>query len=563
MGADLDLRLEAVEPRAPAVVMQPEMLGAARPTRHSFSRSLLRRAAAAGWRFSRPRFEMDERGEGHAVYRVDAEGYTFSFVAFTQTLPEGDHTDRVIADRWEICAALIEGTPDDELLDVAKAQVPQQEDGRLDPRFLVLTRGNRSVRFFDRLIDDLAAGHSPDPDAVADSGYIMRSTAFYGNGKIGMRSFEGYPPNHPLAASFRAQFLAAYLYRELSYDVVEHCARARGGSTAITFDGPWRRFFGLGNATGLGLVPFFLHHPRLVHAWVGVRELALAEVRATPASDVGTARITDLLQRARAHMATGTTEDCTPFRSPTELVPILDRLIDTWAHVRTRPDAYDAFFRAVEHDEPEAVELAVTALIENHEADDREIDRLLHVDEASHTDHQLPIAAFTALLDQRFSWLDDLSLDGPEADARWWVISDNTEEPRRTRRDAMTPAGRDVAIDIALRVHRLRLALGTTAAATVGEFLDAHPEHRPAVARVFASDRRYGEARDNVCAAEHLPLQLQRFQLAMYGMENYKPKSTDWLRVTLFQGAPRADEIGGLDPAAVDDWTFPIRPGGM
>jgi hypothetical protein len=44
----------------------------------------------------------------------------------------------------------------------------------------------------------------------------------------------------------------------------------------------------------------------------------------------------------------------------------------------------------------------------------------------------------------------------------------------------------------------------------------------------------------------------------MYGMENYKPKSTDWLRVTLFQGAPRADEVA---TAAIDDWTFPARPG--
>jgi len=44
----------------------------------------------------------------------------------------------------------------------------------------------------------------------------------------------------------------------------------------------------------------------------------------------------------------------------------------------------------------------------------------------------------------------------------------------------------------------------------------------------------------------------------MYGMENYKPKSTDWLRVTLFQGAPRADEVA---TSTIDDWTFPERPG--
>ena len=46
----------------------------------------------------------------------------------------------------------------------------------------------------------------------------------------------------------------------------------------------------------------------------------------------------------------------------------------------------------------------------------------------------------------------------------------------------------------------------------------------------------------------------------MYGMDNFKPKSTDWLRVTLFQGAPRVGDLG-MDDAA-DDWVLPARPGG-
>ncbi len=558
MANELDTRLADAQPRPADLVMQPEMLGAARPTRYAFSRTMLRRAQANGWQFSRPRFEMNDTGEGLAVYQVDAEGHTISFIAFTQTLPEDAHTDRVIAERWEICAALVDGAADDTVVEHARQHVTRQEEGRLDPRFLVLTRGNRSVRFFDQLIEDLAAGRQPDPDQVADAGYIMRSTAFYGNGKYGMRSFDGYAPDHPLAASFRAQFLAAFLYRELSYDVVEHCAQVRGGAAAVGFDDRWRRFFGLGNATGLGLVPFFVHHPRLIHAWVGVRELALADVRGMRADAHHRARLRTTLERARRHFATGADDDCTPFLSPRALVPVLDRLIAAWDTVEAQDDALDAFYRAVEDDEPEAIELAVTALIELHEGDDAEIDALLRVDESGPIDHELALPAFGQLLDQRFPWLDELALDDATADEFWWVISDNTDEPRRTRREALAPAGRDVAIDVALRVHRLRNELATTTATTVAELLDNHPEHRAAVARVFASDRTYGEARDNVCAADYLPLQLQRFQLAMYGMENYKPKSTDWLRVTLFQGAPRADEIA---TAAIDDWTFPARPG--
>ena len=43
----------------------------------------------------------------------------------------------------------------------------------------------------------------------------------------------------------------------------------------------------------------------------------------------------------------------------------------------------------------------------------------------------------------------------------------------------------------------------------------------------------------------------------MYGMDNFKPKSTDWLRVTLFQGAPR---LADLDGCITDDWVLPVRP---
>ena len=75
--------------------------------------------------------------------------------------------------------------------------------------------------------------------------------------------------------------------------------------------------------------------------------------------------------------------------------------------------------------------------------------------------------------------------------------------------------------------------------------------------RVLGSDVPYGESRDNVCGAGFLPLEVQRFQLAMYGLDNFAPKSTDWLRVTLFQGAPR---IGELTTSATDEWVWPTAP---
>ena len=533
------------------------MLGAARLTRYSFSRTMLRRAARDRWLARRVRFDIDGHGHGEAVYEVDAGSHRLSFVAFTTTIDESEHTDRVVASRWEVTAALVEGEPTGEFLDLLRREVPLQESGRFNSRVLVLTRGNRSVRFFDYLVEALARGAQPDPNLVADAGYILRSTAFYANGKYGMHSFEGFPAGHPLRVPYRAQFVCAWMFRELGYDLVEHCARAQGGETARPFGECWRRYFGLGNATGLGLVPFAFKHPRVIHAWIAIREMALADVRWLPGTGDRLDRLGTWIERAHAHFVHGTDDDCQPFLNSVDLASVVARIREAFDRCRQDPFPFDSLYRWSEQHDPETMELVVSLLLELHDGDDDLIDDMLTVDEHSSLDPAVTVKEVQALLSSRFSWLDGLDLADESSDAFWWVISDNNEEPRRTRRDRLDPAHRDVAIDVGMRLWRLRAALsGYDDTTPIHRVLSDHPEHRLAAERLDLSDRMYGEPRDNACSARYLPLLLQRFQLAMYGMDNFKPKSTDWLRVTLFQGAPRMGDLGGT----TDDWVLPPRP---
>ena len=525
LQAELDRRRPRLRP--PAVVMQPAMMGAARLTRYSFSRTMLRRAVRGRWLARRTRFDIDGRGHGEAVYEIDAGGHKLSFVAFTTTIDESEHTDRVIAERWEIAGALVEGDLTTGFLGLLRREVPRQEAGRFDRRVLVLTRGNRSVRFFDYLVDALASGRQPDPHLVADAGYILRSTAFYANGKYGMRSFEGYSDDHPLRVPYRAQFVCAWLFRELGYDLVEHCARARDGAAAVGFDQRWRRYFGLGNATGLGLVPFAFKHPRVIHAWVAIREMALADVRALAGSRDRLERLDAWIDRAHLHFVHGTDGDCRPFLSSVDVASVVVQVRDALERCRRDPLPFDALYRWAESRGPETAELVVSLLLELHDGDDELIDGLLTVDEHSPLDPAATVGHMRTVMESTFEWLACLDLDDQSADARWWVISDNAEEPRRARRDRLEPACRDVAIDVALRLWRLRGALDTYHDATpIHRVLSEHPEHRLAAERLSLGDCAYAEPRDNACSAHYLPLLLQRFQLAMYGMDNFKPKST-------------------------------------
>ena len=54
----------AVPLRPAEEVMRLERLGSFFATRLSFMPSLIRNMAAEGWRFSRPLFELNDRGEG-------------------------------------------------------------------------------------------------------------------------------------------------------------------------------------------------------------------------------------------------------------------------------------------------------------------------------------------------------------------------------------------------------------------------------------------------------------------------------------------------------------------
>lgn len=558
-----NLQLRRGELREPALVMRPETLGAARLTRYSFSRTMLRRAVRDGWQAKRNRLELNENGEGEAVYQVDCGSYRFHFVAFTTTLDESEHTDRVIAERWEIAAALVEGDLTADFMEMLRSEVPQQESGRLDPRVLVLTRGNRSVRFFQYLIDCLASGKQPDSGQVADAGYIMRSTAFYGNGKYGMCSFDGYPPGHPFAVSYRAQMLSAWLFRELSYDVVESCAKAQGGDSAVQFSERWRRFFGLGNATGLGLVPYAFKHPQVLNAWAGIRELALADVRQQAGSTETNGRLSKLIERAHQHFTDGSDDDCAPFLNPVGVAAVVGRIGEAFEECQTQALPFDALYRWSEGQDYETIEMTVSLLIELHDGDDELADKYLTVDEHAAYDPAMTVGELAMRIEHRFGWLADLDLDEVESTDFQWVISDNTEEPRRTSRQGLATDHSDVdyrtvTIDIALRLWRLRGALEQYEDGTpICDVLAAEPEHRVAVDRLTLDYAPYGEPRDNACAADYKPLQLQRFQLAMYGMDNFKPKSTDWLRVTLLQGAPRLSDLG---PELQDDWVLPLRP---
>ena len=553
-------------------VMDPLDMGGARATRHSFIRTMMRRAVSAGWQIQRTRFDIDAAGCGAAVYEIRAESHLFSFVAFSQRLSEAERTDRVIAKSWDLTAALVEGSVDAERLARMRTQVPLQEGGRAETGSIIWTRANRSERFFEYVIDRLAQGLQPESEKFGGSPYLIRSTAFYSNGKCGLADYEGFEDGHPLAVPFRAHMLTAWLLRELSYDMVEACAAARNPDAA-RLDGPWRRYLGMGNATGLGMVPYAINHPEVINSWAQLREVPLGAVtsRNVERTDASVSQVIGLMEQAAGYLTEQADITTAPFASGPELAGQLTELLGQlhgWVETGRFAGSETTLIWRTLHDAaaaygPGCRGMVATVLTELTEDLDDSVESLLRCDESRRVAAAQSCSELVSEIDGKYAWTTAFDFTQPDSQQHFWFSSVNNEEPRRARLGADPGASVQHPMDIARAVTALHTDLAATDdSMSLGEFLLTHPLHRSTVARVQNVGKiSYGEVRDNLLGAKFLPLNVQRFLLAVYGMENYTPQSTDWLRVTLMAGAPRISDLanGTMD----DAWIFTRRPQGV
>jgi hypothetical protein len=547
--------------RSPDQVMRLARLGAFHQSRLSFMRTLLRRLKREGWRFDRPLWQVDGRGEGVAVYRARGPERSYSLVCFAHDLDPAKRTDRVIAEAWDATFALFDGEPT--AADIARLadNVPKQEAGRCSQRELVLSRANRSVRLFAYVVDRLAAGNQPDAADLDAVGYLMRTTAVYGSGKFGLADRETICERPEFAGPFRAEMLSVWLTRAFTVDIVEHLARVRAPERAVRLAPALRHRLGLGNATGLGMAPFLVNHASLLHKWIGARETALARVRAVPLAELGCRqRFGEILARARGAVDSWHVDDAIQSRRIDALrrdIAEVEAMIADGALAGARP--WDALVRWSETALTlEGQELLVSLAIEPYGdlvddlADDMEADETA----SFRIDGAMRVGALREAIAQDYHWALAIDYAGRSTTARFWYVSEEKLEPRLGERYEETGAeleqplavGRDVAaLDVALAARRRDERLA--------DFLLACPQFRHVVRRVqIAARHPYAEIRDNLIGAEMRPIDLLRCKLSFFGATRFDPKSDRWTRITLFQNAPYPDEFATAEP---DDWAYP------
>ncbi|MCH2165891.1 MAG: hypothetical protein MK098_14790 [Marinovum sp.] len=533
--------------RAPSHVMRLAQMGQMFPTRLSFLRVLLRRLGSEGAKLTRPIWAIDARGFGHAVYSIDLGGFSYSLVAISTDLPPEKRTDRVIAEAWDTAYVLYDGVPSSDEIARIVATAPKQEAARFTERDLILSRANKSVRLWARFVEGLRQGHMPSLAEVNAVGYLMRTTAVYGNGKFGIADRHLFADRPGATGSFSLEMLTVWMIRNFTHDLLEHEAGA-------PLPREIKRHLGIGNATGLGMAPFLVSHPVLLNNWMMARETALSRVRSGDGlPDSKRLHIERLTRRVERHLEHWSTPDQVAQEEIEDLRGHWPTFVEQYLSqdALAKPHALNAALDAAKAKGAGLEELVVALSLE---VSGDEIDDLA---DGMH-DASAPLAVpfgdtadLAHAIPEHCSWALGIDYAAKSNCAQFWYVSEEKLEPRLGQRFDEPRADLESPLDIARRISALYADLPNQAE-PLSEFLLSHPDHLLAVMAVNTAARYpYALIQDNLIAATCRPVDLLRAKLAMFGAAKFDPKSNLWTRITLCQGAPLPDE---LTPEACDDW---------
>jgi hypothetical protein len=547
--------------RDPARVMRLARLGSFHQSRLSFMRILTRRMTCENWSFSRPVFDIDANGVGHAVYSAHTPDRTYSLIAFAHDLPADKRSDRVIAEAWDSTFTLFDGVPDAEDIERLSQNIPLQEAGRVTESELSVSRANRSVRLWEHVVSRLASGQQPDAVEIAKVGYLMRTTAVYGSGKLGAADREMVAARPECKSPFQVEMLSVFLTRAYVRDLAQHMADLRGGDAAVTLDPDTARSMGIGNSTGLGMAPFLLNHPTLFNNWIAAREEAIALVRSLPTASVSEVEIfRDLLARSIVSVDLWQSSHPIQIEKLAKLRGDL-RLLTAQvasADLHTAHPWHRLFFWAETKLGVDAQECLASLMLEPYgDLVDPLADHMSDSDaSAFRIDGTMRLAQLQTVLDRAYDWAFEIDWTAKDTCARAWYVSEEKLEPRLGERFEEPIAEYEQPLAPGRDAAALNEALKDwNAEETVAAFMLAHPEHRHTVRRVQIVNRApYAEIRDNTIGSDLLPIDMLRCKLSFFGATHFDPRSDRWVRICLFGNAPYPEE---LQARGSDDWPYP------
>ena len=540
------------------MVMSLSRLGSFHQSKLSFLRSFIREFK--NWNYNRNLFDLDKKGYGTAVYSFEKKGRSYSLLCFAQYIKPEERSDRVIATKWDAAFVLHDGVPTKKDIDRLRRNVPQQEVGRLSYKELTLSRANKSVRAFDHVVDSLSSGKQPDKELLKKVGYLYRTTAVYGSGKFGLADRFRIKDRKEIYGPFRLEMMLVYLVRQFTFDQVNHIAKSRSPNKAVTLNENIARNLGIGNSTGLGMAPFLVNHPTLLHNWIYCREKALKQIRS-----IERVKIEDFnafknyIDKSKLSIDTWLTDSEYQISKINSLKSDLIKFIKYLESCYSTENGYlwnHIYLWSEKNLGEECVEYIVSMMMEPY---DSIIDPLINNMSSEEEKYfNIPadrkISELKDIIEKNYKPIIQIDFKNKNNTSNFWFISKNKEEPRVANRYEEHGSELEQPLAIARDIKQLHERLiRAKQTDTVAEFLLNNNDLRHVVRRAFIIEKfPYSEIQDNTIGASLIPIDMLRLKLSFFGAVKFDPRSDKWLRINMYQGAPLPNEMKFSN----DNWVY-------
>jgi len=544
--------------RNPAEIMNLSRLGSFHQSKLSFLRSFIREFK--DWNYKRNIFDLDKNGYGTAVYSLEKNQKSYSLVCFAQHINPEERSDRVIATKWDAAFVLHDGIPTKEDIDRLRDNVPRQEIGRVSYKELTLSRANKSVRAFDHVVDSLSLGKQPDINLLSKVGYLYRTTAVYGSGKFGLADRFRIKDRKEINGPFRLEMMLVYLVRQFTFDQVNHIAKSKNPKKAIMLDENIARNLGIGNSTGLGMAPFIVNHPTLLHNWIYCREKALKEIRSIEEVNPEDLKFfKDCLTKSKSCVDTWLTDSQYQIDKINSLISDISKFtqyLKKDCSVKIKYLWNKIYVWTEENLREECIEYIVSMMMEPY---DKIINPLINdmsseEEKYFHIPGHRKVSELKTILENNYKSIINIDFKEKNSTANFWFISKNKEEPRVANRYEEHGAELEQPLAIARDTKLLyEKVLKANQSDTVAEFLLNNDDVRHVVRRAFIVDQfPYSEIQDNTIGASLVPIDMLRLKLSFFGAVKFDPRSDKWLRINMYQGAPLPHEMKHSN----DTWVY-------
>ena len=547
--------------REPKEIMTLSRLGSFHQSKLSFLRSFLREFK--NWKFEQTLFDLNSDGHGTAVYSVSNEERTYSLICFANELNSDERSDRVIATKWDAAFVLYDGTPSMDDLNRLKENVPKQEVGRVSYKELTLSRANKSVRIFNHVIQSLSEGIQPNIKLISDVGYLYRTTAVYGSGKFGLADRYRIKERPEIYGPFRLEMMLVYLVRQFTFDQVNHIAKSKNPNKAIELDYDIARNLGIGNSTGLGMAPFIVNHPTLLHNWIFSREEALRQIRKIKKVDPKDFDFfKSCLNKSKININSWNTDSEYQNKKINDLKLDLENLFTNFFSTMDISQDYiwNSLYEWIENNlSDEGIEYIVSMMMEPYDTIIDPLVAKMSSDEDQYFDipGEKTVGALLDIIEKNYSNILNINFDSEDSVANFWFISKNKEEPRVANRYEDEGSELEQPLAIARDIVELYKRLNKSHRSnTIAEFLILNHEVRHVVRRCFIIEKfPYSEIQDNTTDINLVPIDMLRLKLSFFGAQKFDPRSNKWLRINMYQGAPLIHELKSSD----DTWMYNLK----